>query len=103
MSNTSKFFDIQEQYNYEKVRERLVLTILEKTLSNAGIYNQVVLELDRKYNSRLNDCYRHPEYFSTTLENHHKDMHDDIITSINRQLEIFSYHNSITKFLQAIN
>jgi len=103
MSKTSQFFNIEKQHDYDKVRETLVSTILEKTLSDAGIYHQVILELDRKYNSNLHDCYKHPEYLSTTLENHHKDMYDIIITSINRYLEIFSYENSITKFLQTIN
>ncbi len=103
MSNTPQFSSIQEQNNYDKVRETLVSTILEKTLSDAGIYHQVILELDIKYDSALKDCFRHPKYFSTTLEDYHREMYDTIVTSINRHLEIYSDKNSITEFLHAIN
>lgn len=80
-----------------------MFTILEKTLVSAQIYHKVLLELEKKYNCDLYDCYKHPEYLSTILKDLHDDSHISIMKSINQQLGIFSDAKSITRFLKAIN
>lgn len=103
MQDRQQFFKSPERYDYDKVKEILVLTILEKTLVSARIYHKVLLELEKKYSCDLYDCYKHPEYLSTTLKDLHDDSYMSIMKSINQQLEIFSDAKSITRFLRAIN
>ena len=103
MQDRQQFFEDTEQYRYDKVRENLVLTILEKTLVSAQIYHEVLLQLGKKYNCDLHDCYKHPSYLSTILKNQHDYSYKSITKSINQQLEIFSDAKPITAFLQAFN
>jgi hypothetical protein len=103
MPDTQQFAKPQEQHTYDKIREILVYTILEKTLSSAGIYHKMTSEIEKRYNCNLYDCYKHPEYFSSILGDKHGDMYDMITESINKQLEMFSYEKPIARFLQVIN
>lgn len=103
MPDIQQFAKPQEQHAYDKTKETLVYTILEKTLSSAGIYQRVASEIEKRYNCNLYYCYKHPEYFSAILENNHGDMYDLIVESINKQLEMFSYEKPIARFLQIIN
>lgn len=92
-----------EQYDYDKIKEELVITILEKTLLSVQIYHEVQLQLWIKYECDLHECYRHPEYLNEILKDQHDDLYESIMKSINQQLEIFSDAKSIAKFLQRIN
>lgn len=103
MSDMKQFVKSEEQNSYEKLREMLVYTIIEKTLSSAGIYYDVASEMKKKFNCNVYECYKHPEYFSAILHTKYNDMYDIIIESIDRQLEMFSYEKSIATFLQKIN
>ncbi|CUR52278.1 protein of unknown function [Nitrosotalea devaniterrae] len=103
MSDMQQFVKPHELYSYEKVREMLVHTVLEKALANAGIYHTVTSEIKKKYNGTLNDCYKHPEYLSTILEDKHDTISGTVSKSITKQLEMFSDDKSIANFLQAIN
>ncbi len=103
MQDGQQFFKSTDQYRYDKVRENLVLTILEKTLASTQIYHKVLLQLEKKYNCSLHDCYKHPEYLSTILKDQHDNSYKSIMRSINQQLDIFSDVKSITIFLQAFN
>ena len=103
MQDGQQFFKPTDQYEYDKVKENLVLTILEKTLVSAQIYHSVLLQLEKKYNCTFHDCYRHPEYLSTILRDQYNNPYKSIMKSINQQLDIFSNVKSITIFLQAFN
>ena len=103
MLETSHFVESLEQQGYDKVRKALVWSILEKTLLNLGIYCKVTEELKKKHHCNLDDCYEHPEYLNTILKDLYGDAYKAVIKSINKQLEAFSYHAQITKFLQVIN
>ena len=103
MTDTKQFVESDKQYAYEKLREMLVYTIIEKTLTSAGIYNDVTSEMKKKFNCNIYDCYKHPEYFSSILHTKYNDMYDLITESIGRQLEMFSHEKSIARFLQKMN
>ena len=103
MSDMQQFVKSQEQLTHDKIRETLVNTVIEKTLSSAGIYHTVSSEIKRRYNCNLYDCYEHPEYFISILEDKYDDRYDLITGSINKHLEMFSYEKPIARFLQVIN
>ncbi len=103
MPDTQQFVKPQELDTYDKVRETLVNTVLEKTLHSAGIYHTMTSEIKKTYNCNLYDCYKHPEYFSSILESRHGEMYDLVAGAINKQLEMFSYEKPIARFLQAIS
>lgn len=103
MPDTQQFVKPQELDTYDKVREALVHTVLEKTLHSAGIYQTVTSEIAKTYNCNLYDCYKHPEYFRSILESKYGEMYDLVAVAINKQLEMFSYEKPIARFLQTIN
>ena len=103
MPDTQQFVKPQELQTYDKVREALVHTVLEKTLHSAGIYQTITSESEKTYNCSLYDCYEHPEYFSSILESRHGEMYDLVAGAINKQLEMFSYEKPIARFLEIIN
>ena len=103
MQDKQQFFKSPEQYSYDKIKEELVFTVLEKTLVSAGIYHKVLLQLERKHNSDLHECYRHPKYLSMILKDQFDDSYKNILKSVNQQLDIFSDAKSIARFLQEIN
>ncbi|SMH71461.1 protein of unknown function [Candidatus Nitrosotalea okcheonensis] len=103
MQDRQQFFKSTDQGRYDKVRENLVLIILEKTLVSAQIYHKVLSQLEKKYNCSLYDCYKHPECLSTILKDQHNNSYKSITRSINQQLDIFADAKSIITFLQAFN
>ena len=103
MLETSYFVESLEQQGYDKVRKGLVWSILEKTFLDIGIYCKVVDELKEKYHCNLYDCYDHPEYLSIILKDLCGDSYKHVIRTIGKQLEAFSYHRPITRFLKMIS
>ena|ERR1700741_3192271 len=103
MLETSHFAESLEQQGYDKVRKALVGSILEKTLLELGIYYKVIDELKKRYRCRLDDCYEHPEYLSVILKDVYGDHYKTMIKPIYKQLEEFSYHEQIIRFLKIIN
>ena len=97
------FAESLEQQGYDKVRRALVWSVLEKTLFDAGTYYKVIEELRKRHRCHLDDCYDHPEYLNTILKDLYGDSYKHVIKSINKQLEEFSYHGSISRFLKIIN
>lgn len=102
MPDSQQFVKTQP-YTSDKIRETLVYTVLEKTLSSIGIYHSISSEIEKKYNCNMYDCYRHPEYLKAILEDKHAEMYDIITGSISRQLEVFSHEKPIARFLQVIS
>ncbi|HEV2193814.1 MAG TPA: hypothetical protein VGR54_09380 [Nitrosopumilaceae archaeon] len=97
------FVESLERQGYDKVRKALVWSVLEKTLLDIGIYCKVIDELKKRYCCHLDDCYDHPEYLNAILKDLHGDSYKHVIKSINKQLEEFSYHGPITRFLKVIS
>ena len=66
-------------------------------------YDKVLQQLYKKYHCYITDCYEHPEYLNEILEGLYGNAYDVIVQSINKQLEEFSYKESIKKFIEGIN
>lgn len=88
----------------DEVRKALVTLAIEKALLDVGkpIYDEVMGILKKKYNCYLPDCYEHPEYLEEILKGLYGNAHKAIVESINRQLEEFSYHEPIARFLKVV-
>jgi hypothetical protein len=102
MLEASHFVESLEQQGYDKVKKGLVWSVLEKTLSDIGIYCRVIDELKKRYHCNLYDCYDHPEYLSAVLKYLFGGSSKHVIRAISKQLEQFSYHGSISRFLKVI-
>ena len=103
MLKASHFVESLEHQGYDKVRKALVWSILEKTLLDSGIYHKVSEELKKKHHCHLDECYEHPEYLNTILRDLYGNSSRHVIKSINNNLEEFSYHESISRFLKIIS
>lgn len=103
MLETSHFVESLEHQNYDKIRKALVWSVLEKTFYGIGIYHQIIEELRKRYHCHLDDCYDHPEYLVTILKDLYGNSFKSVVKSINKQLDEFSYHLPITRFLNIIN
>ena len=91
--------------NKGEAKKALVLLAIEKSLLTFGepVYEKVTYNLKNEYNCYLSDCYAHPEYLSEILKKLYGDVHRQIIKSINKELEEFSYAEPVEKFLEVIN
>lgn len=90
-------------YTSDKIKETLVHIVLEKSLSSIGIYNSVASEIEKRYNCNMYECYNHPEYLKSILEDNHAGIYGLMIDSISKQLEMFTHEKHIARFLQVIN
>ena len=105
MYDTSEgILPLLEGHDYDKVRKGLVSLAIEKVLLDIGsrtLY-KVNDELKKRYQCYLPDCYDHPEYLSAILKNLYGISYKQVSKSINKQLEDFSYHEPIARFLKVI-
>ncbi len=93
------------EYDNNLVKKALVSLSIEKTLLDIGkpTYDKVARELYDRYHCYLPDCYEHPEYLSEILKELYGNSHKVIVESIRKQLEEFSYHQPIARFLEVIS
>ena len=86
------------------LEKSLVCLAIEKTLLAFGTasLDEVRNRLKSDYNADFFDCYDHPGYLSTILEDLYGMSHIHIVKSIKEKLEEFSYRESITRFIQSI-
>ena len=93
------------EYDYDMVRKALVSLAVEKALFEIGkpVYEKVVETLYKEYHCYLPDCYDHPEYLNEILNKLYGSAHDIIVKSINKQLDEFSNHKHIARFLLVIS
>ena len=91
---------ISEYNEYKKV----AVLAIEHTLLQIGVaaLEKVQSRLRKDYNCGLEDCYAHPEYLTKVLKNLFGPSHSEIVKSVSRYLDEFSYHRSIAEFLQKI-
>ena len=75
------------------VYRALAVLAIEKTLLDIGkpVYETVIRMLNDNYHCNLPECYEHPEYLSEILKKIYGNSHIEIIKSINKQLEEYSY------------
>ena len=93
------------EYDYDLVRKALVSLAVEKALFEIGrpVYEKVIEALYKEYHCYLPDCYDHPEYLNEILEKLYGNAHDVIVKSIRKQLDEFSNHKHIARFLSVIS
>lgn len=94
-----------EGHRYDEVRQGLVSLILEKTLLDigSGAYCIVKDELKKRYQCHITDCYVHPEYLTSILQDLYGDASMQIVLIINKKLEEFSYQKPIAKFMELLS
>ena len=92
-------------YDNGLVQKALVSLVIETTLLEIGkeTYDKVVHDLHKKYHCYLPDCYEHPEYLSEILKDLYGNAHSVVVEKIDKQLEEFLYHKSISDFLKILN
>ena len=92
-------------YDNDLVKRALVSLVIETTLLEIEkeTYDKVVHDLYKKYNSYLPDCYDHPEYLNEILKDLYGNARNVVIEKINKQLEEFSYHKSISNFVKILS
>jgi len=89
------------EHDYDIVRKALVTLTIEKALFDIGkpVYEKVIETLYKEYHCYLPDCYEHPEYLNEILKRLYGNAHDIIVKSIKNQLDEFSNHRHIARFL----
>jgi len=92
-------------YDNDLVKRALVSLVIETTLLEIEkeTYDKVVHDLHKKYRCYLPDCYEHPEYLNEILKDLYGSAHNVVVEKINKQLEEFSYHKSISHFVKILN
>ncbi|HYL65890.1 MAG TPA: hypothetical protein VEU72_01910 [Nitrosopumilaceae archaeon] len=92
------------EHDYDIVRKALVSLVVENVLFEIGkpVYEKVIESLYKEYHCYLPDCYEHPEYLNETLKQLCYNSHDVIVKSIKKQLDEFSNHKHIERFLSVI-
>ena len=93
------------EHDYDIVRKALVSLAVEKALFEIGkpVYEIVIEALYKEYHCYLPDCYEHPEYLNEVLKKLYGNAHEVIVKSIKKQLDEFSNHKHIARFLSVIN
>ena len=88
----------------DHARKALVAVVVEKALLKIGkdTLDQVSNSLYEKHRCYLGDCYEHPEYLNEILKKLYGNAHDAIVKSIKKQLDEFSNHKHIARFLSVI-
>jgi hypothetical protein len=88
-----------------QIKKALVAFAIEKALLDMGepIFQKVVKALKDDYDCYIPDCYEHPEYLKRILSDLYGNAHTAIIDSIKSSLEDFSHHDSIQKFVAALD
>ena len=105
LEGTSHILASLEGLGYDKVRQGLVSLIVEKTLQDigSGVCCTVKDELKKRYQCHITDCYVHPEYLTSILQDLYGDASMQIVRIINKKLEEFSYQKPIAKFMESLS
>ncbi len=92
-------------YDNDLVQKALVSLVIETTLLEIGkeTYDNVIRDLHKKYHCYLPDCYEYPEYLNEILKDLYGNAHNIVVEKINKQLEEFSYHKSVSHFVKILN
>ena len=79
----------------------LVSLAIEQALIdfNPAVLDKVATRLYEKYQCKIEDCYRHPDYLHDVLKHLFGNSYNSILASIRAKLDEFSYQEPISKFL----
>jgi hypothetical protein len=88
----------------DTIMKALVAIAIEKALLGIGkpAYETVSHALYKKYRCYIPDCYEKPEYLREVLKDLFGESYKEIISTIEEQLEEFSYKKKIKTFLQVL-
>ncbi|MGI0082822.1 MAG: adenylate/guanylate cyclase domain-containing protein [Nitrosopumilaceae archaeon] len=83
----------------------LVSLAIERALFEIGspTLKEVSTKLLNKYKCRIGECYEKPEYLSRVLKELSGNSHSDIVTSIRKQLEEFTFLKPVQGFLEGLS
>ena len=86
------------------VMKALVTLAIEKTLLDIGkpVYDTVTNRLYKKFHCYISDCFEKPEYLKAVLKERYGESYNEIINSIQQQLDEFAYKKRIKAFLQVL-
>jgi len=92
-------------YNNNLVKNALISLVVETTLLRIGkgTYDKVLHDLYKKYHCYLPDCYEHPEYLREILKELYGNSSNVVVEKIKKQLEEFSYHESVANFVKILS
>ncbi|HSD05456.1 MAG TPA: hypothetical protein VLB45_06880 [Nitrosopumilaceae archaeon] len=88
------------------VHKALVSVVIEQTMLQIGdapLLNEVLLALYQKHGCYIPDCYDHPEYLLDVFKDLEGSSYLVVADSIRVQLEEYSYHPEIRKFVEKIS
>jgi hypothetical protein len=88
-----------------KIKKALVAFAIEKALLDVGdpVFQKVTKALKNDYDCYIPDCYEHPEYLKRILSDLYGNAHTAIIGSIKNNLQEFTHHEPIQKFVSLLD
>ncbi|HEV2193791.1 MAG TPA: hypothetical protein VGR54_09260 [Nitrosopumilaceae archaeon] len=83
------------------VMKALVTLAIEKTLldTRKPAYDTVTNKLYKKFHCYISDCFEKPEYLKVVLKELYGESYNEIIHSIQQELDEFVYKKRIKAFL----
>ena len=89
----------------DNAKNTLVGLAIEKTLSeiNKSYLDKFEGAIYERYHCSTSDCYEHPEYLNEILKEIFGNSYMEVIKSVEKYLNEFSYQYPIEQFLQRIN
>ncbi|MDE1762872.1 MAG: hypothetical protein KGH88_01325 [Thaumarchaeota archaeon] len=94
----------QGNSSLSQAREALVAVAVESALLAAGdgIHKKVSDLLMDKYNCKIMDCNKHPEYLNASLSDLEEDTRSKLINAVRKELDEYSNIKTISSFLNAL-
>jgi hypothetical protein len=89
----------------DAINKALVSLATENALLDLGkpVCEKFEEILYKKYRCYVTDCYEHPEYLHTILKQFFGDPSNTIIESVKKNLEEYTTHKQVAKFLEVIS
>jgi hypothetical protein len=86
------------------VMKALVTIAIEKTLLGMGkpVYDAVTTRLYKQYRCHTSDCFEKPEYLRTVLKELYGRSYNEIVNSIQEELQEVISNKKIEMFLQVL-
>ena len=83
----------------------VVILAIEHTLlqTSKDALEKVQTKIRKEYNCSLTECFDHPEYLNKVLKDLFGKSHTEVIKSVSRYLDDFTYQKPIAEFLDKIS
>lgn len=96
---------VLEYTDSNQAKKALVSLAIEIVLLEIGkpTYDEVIHKLFQVYKCYIPDCYEHPEYLKTILQDLYGSSSISIIESIKKQLEEFENQKGVDVFIAGIS